>query len=208
MVTDARRLVSEAERILAASAAAVERTRQELPGAVAEVALVLLTALRSGGKVLFCGNGGSAADAQHLAAELAGRLQLDRPGLAALALTVNASILTAVANDFGYDAVFARQVEALGISGDVLVGISTSGSSANVVRALEAGRERGLVTVAMVGASGGAMDGVSDIVVRVPVEGTQHVQEAQIAVGHAICEIVEAEMFPRKTQDQQSQETT
>ncbi len=198
MGTDLARYEQAAERIMAASVAAVEGAHRELPGVAAEVAAAILKAFRSGGKVLFCGNGGSAADAQHLAAELAARLKLDRPGLPALALTVNASVLTAVANDFGYDEVFARQVEALGRSGDVLVGISTSGSSRNVVRALETAGERGIVTVALVGGDGGPMAAVSDMTVRVPATGTQHVQEAQIAFGHAICEIVEAEMFPQE----------
>ena len=198
MGTDLARYEQAAERIMSASVAAVESAHRELPAVAAEVAAAILLAFRSGGKVLFCGNGGSAADAQHLAAELAGRLKLDRPGLPALALTVNASVLTAVANDFGYDEVFARQVEALGRTGDVLVGISTSGSSGNVVRALEEARDRGIVTVALVGGEGGTMVAASDIAVRVPVTGTQHVQEAQIAVGHAICEIVEAEMFPQE----------
>jgi D-sedoheptulose 7-phosphate isomerase len=198
MGSDLGRYEQEAARILSASVNAVEGARRELPAVVAEVASAVIAAFRSGGKILFCGNGGSAADAQHLAAELAGRLRLDRPGLPALALTVNASVLTAVANDFGYDEVFARQVEALGRTGDVLIGISTSGSSPNVVRALEVARQRGIVTVALVGSDGGAMAGVSDVVARVPVTGTQHVQEAQIAVGHAVCEIVEAEMFPQE----------
>ena len=198
MGTDLARYEQAAERIMGASVAAVESAHRELPAVAAKVAAAVLQSFRSGGKVLFCGNGGSAADAQHLAAELAGRLKLDRPGLPALALTVNASVLTAVANDFGYDEVFARQVEALGRTGDVLVGISTSGSSRNVVRALEEARGRGIVTVALVGGEGGSMVAASDIAVRVPVTGTQHVQEAQIAVGHAICEIVEAEMFPQE----------
>jgi len=198
MSTEAKRYEQEAARILEASCEAVQSARRELPGVAGEVAELIVASFRAGGKVLFCGNGGSAADAQHLAAELAGRLRLDRPGLPAMALTVNASVLTAVANDFGYDEVFARQVEALGAAGDVLIGISTSGSSQNVVRALEQAREGGLTTVAMVGDAGGEMVKVSDVAIRVPVTATQHVQEAQIAVGHAICEIVEAEMFPRE----------
>jgi len=198
MGTDLARYEQAAERIMAASVAAVEGARRELPAVTAETAAAILTAFRSGGKVMFCGNGGSAADAQHLAAELAGRLKLNRPALPALALTVNASVLTAVANDFGYDEVFARQVEALGQRGDVVIGISTSGSSRNVVRALEAARERGILTVALVGSEGGAMEALSTVTIHVPGTGTQHVQEAQIAVGHAICEIVEAEMFPEE----------
>ncbi len=198
MTSDAKRFEKEAARILDASVEAVGVARRALPGAAGRVAALMLESLRAGGKILFCGNGGSAADAQHLAAELAGRLRLDRPGLPALALTVNASVLTAVANDFGYEAVFARQVEALGSTGDVLVGISTSGSSPNVVRALEAARSRGLTTVSLIGGRGGPMADLSDVTIEVAVTGTQHIQEAQIAVGHAICQIVEAEMFPRE----------
>ena len=198
MATDLARYEQEAGRIMSASVAAVEGARRDLPGVAAEVAAAIVAAFRAGNKVLFCGNGGSAADAQHLAAELAGRLKLNRAGLPALALTVNASVLTAVANDFGYEEIFARQVEALGCEGDVLVGISTSGSSRNVVRALEAGRRKGIIAVAFVGGDGGPMVEASDIVVRVPASGTQHIQEAQISVGHAICEIVESEMYARE----------
>ena len=138
------------------------------------------------------GNGGSAADAQHLAAELAGRLRRERRGLPAVALTVNSSILTAVSNDYGYDMVFARQVEALGRPGDVLVGISTSGSSPNIVRALEHGRAEGLTTVGFMGQRDGDMQKHCDLIVRAPSDDTQRIQEIHIAVGHAVCELVES----------------
>lgn len=166
-----------------------------LPEAVALAAEAVTGALRSGNKVLLCGNGGSAADAQHIAAELAGRLRMEREGLPALALTVNPSVMTALANDYGYDMVFARQVQALGRAGDVLVGITTSGSSPNVVRALETARERGVTTVGLVGPAVAEIEGLCDHVIAAPTGDTQRAQEIHIAVGHAICEIVESELF-------------
>ena len=161
---------------------------------VAAVAAAVSQALRGGGRVLLCGNGGSAADAQHIAAELAGRLRREREALPALALTVNASVITAVANDYGYEHVFSRQVEAVGRRGDVLIGISTSGSSPNVVRALEVGRSRDLVTVCLVGESGGDAEHHCDHVIRAPSKDTQRIQEIHILVGHAVCELVERGM--------------
>ncbi len=177
------------------SSDALARAAEALPTIGATVAAALVEALKGGGKILFCGNGGSAADAQHLAAELAGRLRLERRALPAVALTVNASTLTAVANDYGYEAVFARQVEALGKTGDVLVGISTSGSSPNVVAALKAAKAAGLVTVGLLGESGGAMEEFCDHSLRAPSHDTQRIQEIHIAIGHAICEIVEDDLF-------------
>ncbi|MFH1865423.1 MAG: D-sedoheptulose 7-phosphate isomerase, partial [Candidatus Eisenbacteria bacterium] len=168
---------------------------ESLPEAVAEAAVAVTDALRAGHKVLRCGNGGSAADAQHVAAELAGRLRLERGGLPAIALTVNSSVLTALANDYGYDMVFARQVEALGCRGDVLVGISTSGRSRNVVKALEAARAVGVVTVGLTGRDAGPMGELCDHLIAVPTDDTQRVQEIHIAAGHAICEIVESALF-------------
>jgi D-sedoheptulose 7-phosphate isomerase len=168
------------------------RAAETVARATAEAARAISEALDAGGKVLLCGNGGSAADAQHIAAELAGRLRRERRALPAIALTVNASVLTAVSNDYGYERVFARQVEALGRPGDVLVGISTSGGSPNVVRALTAARAAGLVTIGLTGEGGGAMEALCDHVVRAPSSDTQRIQEIHIAVGHAICEIVES----------------
>jgi len=182
------------EELLLQSAEIHSRAARELPATVSAVAAVLSDALESGGKILLCGNGGSAADALHLAAELQGRLRRERRGLAAVALTVNPSVLTAVSNDYGYDKVFARQVEALGRPGDVLVGISTSGSSKNVILALQAARAAGLTTVGLLGARGGEMEGHCDHVVRAPSDDTQRVQEIHIAVGHAICELIEARL--------------
>lgn len=150
-------------------------------------------ALKSGNKVLFCGNGGSAADAQHLAAELIGRFQKERRSLASVALTTDTSILTAVANDYGYDEVFARQVEGLGRSGDVLIGISTSGNSANVVKAALKARDTGMHTIAFTGEGDGKLKDICDITFAVPSKVTARIQEMHIMVGHIICELVEEE---------------
>ena len=162
-----------------------------LSGAVARAADLCASALRAGGKVMFCGNGGSAADAQHLAAELAGRFEMNRPALAGLALTTDTSALTAIANDFGYDRVFARQVEALGRPGDVLYAISTSGNSPNVLAAVEAARARGIRVVAATGASGGQLRAACDVLLNVPAVKAARIQEMHIAVGHMICGFVE-----------------
>jgi D-sedoheptulose 7-phosphate isomerase len=152
---------------------------------------------RGNGRLLLCGNGGSAADCQHIAAEFLSCLnqRFVRRALAAVALTTDTSFLTANANDFGFQHVFARQVEALGRAGDVVLGITTSGNSPNVVAALVRGRELGLRTVALTGAGGGQVGRIADVCVRVPSDSTQHIQEAHIALGHAICELVERELF-------------
>ena len=168
---------------------------ESLSDVIAAAAAAVTASRRPGNKVLLCGNGGSAADAQHIAAELAGRLRLERHGLPAIALTVNPSVMTALANDYGYDMVFARQVEALGRKGDVLVGISTSGSSTNVVRALETARTAGLVTVGLVGQDARQMEGLCDHLIEAPTDDTQRIQEIHIAAGHAMCEIVESALF-------------
>lgn len=156
-----------------------------------------VAALQAGGKVLFAGNGGSAADAQHWAAELVGRFAFDRPGLAAVALTTDTSALTAIANDYGYDHTFARQVEALGRSGDVFVGISTSGNSANVVRALEAAHRQGLTTAGFTGSSPGKMARLCDHLICVPAHATPVIQQGHALLGHVLCEGIERAMFAR-----------
>ncbi len=155
------------------------------------IARAMVTALRSGGKILWCGNGGSAGDSQHLAAEIVGRFRRERRGMASIALTTDSSVLTSVANDYGYEAVFARQVEALGNPGDVLVGISTSGNSHNVIAALEAARAQGLVTVAFTGQGGGRMAGLADHLFAVPSTDTARIQEAHILAGHMLCDWIE-----------------
>ena len=161
------------------------------PAPLIRAAEAIRAAFGSGGKLLVFGNGGSAADAQHMAAELVGRFVRERPGLPAVALTTDTSVLTSVGNDFGFDRVFARQVEALGRAGDVALGISTSGGSANVRAALEAARARGLVTVALTGRDGGTIGRAADIHVNVPNASTARVQEVHRTLIHAICELVE-----------------
>ena len=153
-------------------------------------------AFRNDKKMLFCGNGGSASDAQHIAAELSGRFYSDRPPLYAEALHVNSSYMTAVANDYGYKETYARMVEASGRKGDVLVGISTSGNSPNVVKAMLNAKEIGMLTVGFTGAKGGKMKEICDIMIQVPSDDTPRIQEVHILVGHIICQLIEEEMFP------------
>lgn len=160
-----------------------------------EAAELIIKTYKQGGRVFFCGNGGSAADAQHLAAELSGRFYFDRPPLAAEALHVNTSYITAVANDYAYDVIFSREVDAFCKEGDVLVGISTSGNSANVLKAFETAKEKGVLTIAMTGESGGKMASISDILINVPSNDTPRIQESHITIGHIICQIVEEELF-------------
>jgi len=155
-----------------------------------------VTAFQSDKKMLFCGNGGSASDAQHIAAELSGRFYADRPPLYAEALHVNSSFMTAVANDYGYEATYARMVEAAGRKGDILVGISTSGNSPNVVNAIRKANELGMKTVGFTGKNGGAMKDICDIMICTPSDDTPRVQEVHILVGHIICQLIEQEMFP------------
>lgn len=169
--------------------------REDFLALVAEAAHAISDSLRKGGKVFFFGNGGSAADAQHLAAELAGRYLHERPGLAGVALTTNSSCLTAIANDYGYDVVFARQLEALGSAGDVAIGISTSGKSPNVLRGLEVAREKGMLTVGMTGREGGKLKSIVDICLCIDSDQTPRIQEAHILIGHILCEIAEEEVF-------------
>lgn len=160
-----------------------------------EAAELIVKTYKQGGRVFFCGNGGSAADAQHLAAELSGRFYFDRPPLAAEALHVNTSYITAVANDYAYDVIFSREVDAFCKEGDVLVGISTSGNSANVLKAFETAKEKGVLTIAMTGESGGKMASISDILINIPSNDTPRIQESHITIGHIICQIVEEELF-------------
>ena len=148
-------------------------------------------ALTQGRKVIFCGNGGSAADAQHLAAELMGRFLFDRDPMAAVSLTVDTSALTAIGNDYGFADVFSRQLRGIGVAGDVILGMSTSGNSKNVVRAFEAAHSLGITTIGLTGAGGGKMAALSDILIAVPHRQTNHIQEAHIAIGHMICAMVE-----------------
>ena len=162
---------------------------------VGKVAEAMTSAYRRGHKIILFGNGGSAADAQHLAAEFVGRYRRDRRPLPALALTVNPSSLTAIGNDYNFDLVFARQLEALGASGDVAIGISTSGKSANVIEALRVARREGLITIALTGPQGNPMAEIADFCLCIPSENTPGIQEAHITVGHILCELVERALF-------------
>ena len=164
---------------------------------IKEAAELCVESLKNGGKIHFCGNGGSASDAQHLAAELSGRFYYDRPPLNAEALHVNTSYLTAVANDYSYDMIYARMLQASAKEGDVLVGISTSGNSANILKAFEVAKEIGVKTIGMTGETGGKMAECCDVLLNVPSKCTPRIQESHIMIGHIICEIIEATIFPR-----------
>jgi D-sedoheptulose 7-phosphate isomerase len=168
---------------------------KDLIATILKVAEEIVIAFKKDKKVLFCGNGGSAADAQHLAAELSGRFYFDREPLFAEALHVNTSYLTAVANDYSYDEVYSRLVKAKGRKGDVLIGISTSGNSKNVIKAIEVANKIGMITVGMTGETGGKMKDVCKYLINVPSKDTPKIQEAHIMIGHIICEIVERELF-------------
>jgi len=165
--------------------------------AIVQIVDEIVSAYKNGNKVLFCGNGGSAADAQHLAAELSGRYYYDRPPLSAEALHVNTSYLTAVANDYSYEEVYSRLVQAIGKDGDILIGLSTSGNSANVVKALIEARERGCTTIGLTGKGGGKMKAHCDINIEIDSVDTPRIQECHMLIGHSICELVEKIVFPR-----------
>jgi len=154
------------------------------------------TAFKNGNKVLFCGNGGSAADAQHLAAEFSGRFYKDRPALPSEALHCNTSYLTAVANDYSYDMIYARIIDGTGQKGDVLVGISTSGNSPNIVKAFEAAKRKEMITIGLTGEEGGMMRETSDILLNIPSDDTPRIQESHILLGHIICQFTEQNLFP------------
>lgn len=162
-----------------------------------KVSDLVTNTFKQGGKVFFCGNGGSAADAQHLAAEFSGRFYYDRPPLFAEALHVNTSYLTAVANDYSFDEVYARLLRGKGSKGDVLIALSTSGNSANIIKALETANELGMVTIGLTGETGGKMNGLVQYLLNVPSSDTPRIQEAHILLGHIICEIVESNIFPK-----------
>ena len=163
---------------------------------IQKIAIKSIAAFKDDKKMLLCGNGGSASDAQHIAAELSGRFYTDHPPLYAEALHVNSSYMTAVANDYGYEATYARMVEAAGRKGDVLLGISTSGNSPNVVKAMQKAKELGMLTVGFTGKDGGKMKDICDIMICVPSVDTPRIQEAHILIGHIICQLIEEEMFP------------
>ena len=184
-------LAAEIRAQLAESCRTKQSFSAELLGRIAQFAEKSTAALRTGKKLVFFGNGGSAADAQHLAAEFTVRLATERASLAALALTTNTSVLTAAANDYGFERIFSRQIESLVNSGDILVAISTSGDSANVIRGAEAGRGRGAFVVAMTGETGGALAAYADLLINVPSRDAQRIQEAHITIGHIVCSLSE-----------------
>jgi D-sedoheptulose 7-phosphate isomerase len=179
---------------LTASAALKTKIAAEMAGQIEQAAKIMIDALKNGKKIMFMGNGGSAADAQHLAAELVGRFLMDRKALPSIALTTDTSILTALGNDFGFNTIYKRQVEALGQSGDVLVSLSSSGKSENLVEALKAAKEKGLKTISFSGKSGGPADKASDLSLVIPSNDTPRIQEAQIAIGHILCGLIEKEV--------------
>jgi D-sedoheptulose 7-phosphate isomerase len=170
----------------------------EILDSIVKLTEAIVVAYKNGGKVLWCGNGGSAADAQHLAAELSGRFYYDRPPLFSEALHVNTSYVTAVANDYSYDVIYSRLVQAMGRKGDVLIGMSTSGNSKNVIKAIEKANELGLVTAGFTGETGGEMKYISKHLINIPSKDTPRIQECHMLLGHTICEMVEMELFPKK----------
>ncbi|HOD38044.1 MAG TPA: D-sedoheptulose 7-phosphate isomerase [Candidatus Marinimicrobia bacterium] len=186
------------QKIIAQLEESAEVKRQTIVTAVDSIeaaAQMLIDCYRAGGKVLLCGNGGSAADAQHLAAELISRLKLERAAIPALALTTNTSLLTAIGNDYKYDLVFVRQVEAFGRAGDVLIAISTSGESENVIKAVEFSRVQGIKSIALTGAKGGRLAEKVDLAIKIPSDNVQRIQECHITVGHILCELIESALY-------------
>lgn len=178
---------------MADHAAVLEATKTLIPK-IEQVGSYITKTLQDGHKIMLCGNGGSAADAQHLAAEIVGRFQKEREAFPALALTVDTSVLTAVANDYGYDTVFSRQVQGLGQAGDVLIGISTSGNSKNIIAAIAEARKKNMIIVGFTGAGGGKMADLCDVCLAVPSNVTARIQEMHIMIGHILCEIAEEKM--------------
>jgi D-sedoheptulose 7-phosphate isomerase len=184
--------LAESQRILSALLAATD-----LRNEVARVASAIVDCLKAGGKVLLAGNGGSAADAQHIAGEFVSRFAFDRPGLPAIALTTDTSILTAIGNDYGYEVLFARQVQALGNAGDVFIGYTTSGKSPNILRAFEEAKRKKLLCVGITGNRGGPMIDLCDLVLEVPAADTPKIQEAHLVLGHIVCGLVERAIFQK-----------
>lgn len=188
-------MLTEISAQLAAHREVMIKLEEELAPGIANMVTLLVDAFNRGGKLLVMGNGGSAADAQHFVAEIVSRFRMERRGLPAIALSTDTSILTAIGNDYGFDRVFRRQVEALALPGDVVVGISTSGNSVNVQQALELAREKGCHTVGLLGRDGGTIKGVSDLALVVPSPDTPRVQEGHITIIHIVCDLLEKKMF-------------
>lgn len=188
------------EKIKSIIKASIETKQQILQNdqlivTIEKVVEVVTNAFKNGKRVYFCGNGGSAADAQHLAAEFSGRFYTDRKALPAEALHCNTSYLTAVANDYGYDVVYARMIDGIGEKGDILIGLSTSGNSGNIIKAFEVAKDKGIITVAFTGITGGQMKAISDYLINVPSADTPRIQESHITIGHIICQLVEEKYF-------------
>ena len=192
-------MIAEVKKQLLDHRELIEVMERELAPLIAEMAGLLAESLKNGAKLLVMGNGGSAADAQHFVAEIVGRFKLERAALPAVALNTDTSILTAIGNDYGFDYVFRRQVEALAAPGDVLVGISTSGNSANVLSALEMGRERGCRTIGLLGKDGGSIKQACDLALIIPSSDTPRIQEGHITVIHIVCDLVEKALFGKKS---------
>jgi D-sedoheptulose 7-phosphate isomerase len=188
-----------AEEYLRTSAATIRAVEDRCLDQIAAAAEILVSSLREGGKLLICGNGGSAADAQHLATEFVSTFTVDnrRPSIPAIALTTDTSLLTAIANDFGVEGVFARQVESLGKAGDVLIAISTSGNSANVVNAAARAHDQDVRVISLTGEDGGELAPVADVAIKIPSHATSHIQEAHLAVEQLLASVVEDELYPR-----------
>ena len=168
---------------------------EQILATIEKIVDVITASFKNGNRIYLCGNGGSAADVQHLAAEFSGRFYIDRKALPAEALHCNTSYLTSVANDYGFDNVYSRMMEGIGQSSDVLIGLSTSGNSANIIKAFEAAKEKGVITIAFTGSSGGQMKSISDYLINIPSTDTPRIQESHIMIGHIICELVELSYF-------------
>jgi D-sedoheptulose 7-phosphate isomerase len=193
--------MDQIKKIIQSSIEAKQKVLQDkqLLVAVEKAVDVIASSLKNGGRIYFCGNGGSAADAQHLAAEFSGRFYTDRKALPAEALHCNTSYLTAVANDYSFDVVYSRMIEGIGNEGDVLVGLSTSGNSPNIVKAFEAAREKKIRTIAFTGQTGGTMKNLSDLLINIPSTDTPRIQESHILLGHIICQLVEEKIFSEQS---------
>jgi len=178
-------------KIINDHAEAIEHLRQDLVPVIGESAARIIACLHAGGTVFWCGNGGSAADAQHMAAELVGRFERDRPAYASVALSTDTSILTSVGNDYGFDNIFSRQVEGLGKRGDILMALSTSGNSSNVIRAVELAKQKGMISIGLLGRDGGKLKSICDLSIVVPVANTARIQEMHSLIGHILCDQVE-----------------
>jgi D-sedoheptulose 7-phosphate isomerase len=198
MSGDTKDWAIEVKRQMLDSAEVKRHIAGQLSEEIASTALLIVDCFRSGGKLILFGNGGSAADAQHLAGEFVGRLRLERKALPAIALSTNTSIVTAVGNDYGFDTIFARQIEAWAEAGDVVVGISTSGESENVLKGIKKAKEAKAKTVGFTGKNGGQLAQIADIAIVVPSSDTRRIQESHIAIGHVMCDIVERVLFPTK----------